>query len=282
LAESPTILVIEDNPDAAATMRDFLELSGYRVELAATGTHGLLRAQLSHVGIVSVDIGLPGMSGIEVARQVKSMHPQKEIFFVSSYAYHSVYKQLEAAGVESCKYFQKPVDPQNLRDYIGSCIERYLSPKDVFAAEIQLDHIDLALYLALRQHPALLKTLDWRKFEILLADILETFGYEVELMQGTKDGGVDIFALRKDGDLGSHRYLVQAKRWNRKVGVEPVQRLLFQHTHRKATKSCLATTAEFTQGAWSLAGEYKWQLELRDYNGLREWVEKAIKKKRGS
>jgi len=278
----PAILVVEDHPDTAEAMKELLERSGYQIELALNGTDGLLKAQLGHIGIISLDIGMPGLDGIEVARRVKKLYPQKEVFFVAPYSRQGMLEQLKAAGVENCAYFQKPVSLERLLEHLKECVDRYLLWRRTFAADIQLDPIDLALYRALRQHPALLKTLDWRKFEELLADILETFGYEVELMQGTKDGGVDIFALRKDGDLGSHRYLVQAKRWRRKVGVEPVQRLLFQHTHHKPTKSCLATTAEFTRGAWSLADEYQWQLELRDYNGLREWIEKAIKKKCGT
>jgi hypothetical protein len=139
---------------------------------------------------------------------------------------------------------------------------------------VRLDLIDIALYRALSEHPELLKTLDWRVFEELLADILKSFGYVVELQRGTKDGGVDIFALRSD-QLGEHRYLLQAKRWTNRVGVEPVRQLLFLHNHHRATKSCLATTSVFTNGAWDLASQYKWQLELRDFDGIREWLARA-------
>lgn len=145
---------------------------------------------------------------------------------------------------------------------------------------VRLDLIDLALYRALTAHPELLKTLDWRTFERLLADILETFGYVVELQRGTKDGGVDIFALRSD-HFGQHRYMIQAKRWTNRVGVEPVRQLLFLQGHHHATKSCLATTSAFTEGAWDLAAQYRWQLELRDFDGIREWVTNAGRLKTG-
>jgi hypothetical protein len=135
-----------------------------------------------------------------------------------------------------------------------------------------LETIDPALYRALMEHPELLRSLDWRVFERLLADLLERSGYEVELQRGTKDGGVDVFAIKRSGVFGPERYLLQAKRWQHGVGVEPVRQLAFLHAHHRMTKSCLATTSRFTKGAWELASQYQWQLELRDYDGIRNWL----------
>lgn len=137
---------------------------------------------------------------------------------------------------------------------------------------IRLNIIDPNFYNVLLANPHLLKTLNWRVFEEMLADVLVTFGYEIELQKGSKDGGVDIFALKRDSDFGTHRYIIQAKRYKNKIGVEPVRQLLFLNDHYKATKSCLATTATFTRGAWQLAEQYKWRLELKDMEGIIEWA----------
>ena len=142
---------------------------------------------------------------------------------------------------------------------------------------IRLDVIDLALYKALSQHPELLRSLHWRTFENLLADILASFGYEIELQRGTKDGGVDLFAVKRTDPFGPQRFLLQAKRWSHKVDVEPVRQLAFLHMHERMTKSCLATTASFTRGAWQLASQYRWQLELRDFVGIQDWINQAAK-----
>jgi restriction system protein len=101
---------------------------------------------------------------------------------------------------------------------------------------------------------------------------LERSGYEVELQRGTKDGGVDLFAIKYTGVFGRERYLLQAKRWKNTVGIEPVRQLAFLHHDLRMTKSCLATTSTFTKGAWALAEQYEWQLELRDFEGLQPWV----------
>jgi restriction endonuclease Mrr len=143
---------------------------------------------------------------------------------------------------------------------------------------IRLNVIDLALYKALKSNPELLYTLEWRVFERMLADMLERFGFEVELQRGTKDGGVDLFAVKRKGLMGAERFLLQAKRWKHNVGVEPIRQLAFLHQHHRVTKSCLATTATFTKGAWELGRQYAWQLELRDHEGLQEWISSVVDK----
>lgn len=136
--------------------------------------------------------------------------------------------------------------------------------------------VDPNLLRAMQEHPELLRSLDWRVFERVLAEILERLGFEIELQRGTKDGGIDIFALRADSPFGAHRYIIQAKKWAGRVGIEPVRELLFLQEHHRVSKGCLATTATFSRGAWRLANEYRWRLELRDLGGLKEWLDLAV------
>ena len=137
---------------------------------------------------------------------------------------------------------------------------------------ITLDLCDLSVIDAIGRNPTLLRTLNWRAFERLLARVLEELGYAIELQRGTKDGGIDIFALKTDTPFGPHRYIIQAKRWANTVGVEAVRELLFLRRHFNVTKACLATTSKFSRGAWQLAREYRWELELRDFESLQEWL----------
>lgn len=140
-----------------------------------------------------------------------------------------------------------------------------------------LDIIDVNLYNSIISNPQLLTSLNWRTFERLLADILEKFEYEIELLKGTKDGGIDIIAIKNQTPFGLNRYLIQAKQWKHKIGVEPVRSLIWAHNEYRATKSCLATTSVFTKGAWDLANKYKWQIELKDYDKILEWIKMANK-----
>lgn len=141
-----------------------------------------------------------------------------------------------------------------------------------------VNYFDPTIYEVIKKDPNLLKSLDWRLFEEMLADMLRRFKYSVELTQPTKDGGIDIIAIKKDENFGEHKYLLQAKRYSDAVQVSPVRELLFLHDEYNATKSCLATTATFTSGAWKLADKYKWKMELKDQQGILSWINKITAK----
>ena len=65
------VLVIEDNPDGREMLRLLLELKGHRVEVAGDGLRGLQKALAWSPQVAVVDIGLPGLDGYQVARQVR-------------------------------------------------------------------------------------------------------------------------------------------------------------------------------------------------------------------
>ena len=66
------VLVIEDNVDAAETLRQVLELNDQEVAVAHDGLEGLEKARALKPDVVLCDIGLPGLSGYEVARRIRS------------------------------------------------------------------------------------------------------------------------------------------------------------------------------------------------------------------
>jgi len=65
------VLIIEDNLDAAESLREALELGEHEVEVAYGGLEGIERARSFHPDVVLCDIGLPGMDGYDVARAVR-------------------------------------------------------------------------------------------------------------------------------------------------------------------------------------------------------------------
>jgi PAS domain S-box-containing protein len=66
------VLVIEDNVDAAESLKDVLEFHEHTVELAFTGPEGIEKARAFQPDVVLCDIGLPGMDGYEVARAMRA------------------------------------------------------------------------------------------------------------------------------------------------------------------------------------------------------------------
>jgi two-component system, chemotaxis family, CheB/CheR fusion protein len=66
------VLVIEDNLDAAETLKEVLELGGHDVAVAHDGAEGVARARALKPEVVLCDIGLPGLDGYEVARRIRA------------------------------------------------------------------------------------------------------------------------------------------------------------------------------------------------------------------
>jgi DNA-binding response OmpR family regulator len=67
-----SILVVDDNTSGAQTLRMLLELDGYDVEVAGCGGDALRQFQQVNPSIILLDIGLPDMSGYDVARQIRA------------------------------------------------------------------------------------------------------------------------------------------------------------------------------------------------------------------
>jgi len=81
------VLVIEDNADAADSLREALVLSGHAVEVAYDGTDGLAKAHSFKPEMVLCDIGLPGMDGYQVARSIRADPSLRSTFLVALTGY---------------------------------------------------------------------------------------------------------------------------------------------------------------------------------------------------
>jgi signal transduction histidine kinase/CheY-like chemotaxis protein len=118
--EPRRILVVEDNPDAAESLRDFLELSGHEVELASSGLDGVEAARQFHPEIVLCDLGLPGMDGFEVAAELRRdpTTASARLIAVTGYGREEDRRRSKAAGFDL--HLTKPVDPAWLRQLLQS------------------------------------------------------------------------------------------------------------------------------------------------------------------
>lgn len=78
-SEELTILVIEDDDSVRQTLNDILTLNGYSVTLAKDGTTGLASARSSPPALILSDIGLPGLSGLDLLRSIQEDHELRSI-----------------------------------------------------------------------------------------------------------------------------------------------------------------------------------------------------------
>lgn len=140
---------------------------------------------------------------------------------------------------------------------------------------------ELKQYFA--KHPERLFDISPRNFELLIAEILKDFGFEVELTPITRDGGKDIYAYLRSR-IASFLMYVECKKWssNRPVGIEVVQRLYGVQQSNQVNKSMIVTTSFFTKPAVEECRRYKNLMDLKDYNDLKEWLESYNEPKKPS
>ena len=108
------VLIVEDNADAADTLRELLELDGHLVEVAYTGPAGVEAAFRFAPQVVLCDIGLPGLDGYEVAKRVRSdpATAGARLIAVTGYSGAEDRERSRAAGFE--EHLGKPIDLDRL------------------------------------------------------------------------------------------------------------------------------------------------------------------------
>jgi len=107
------VLVIEDNPDVLAALRSKLELDGHTVSTAADGVEGLTRLLRQQPEVSIVDIGLPGLTGYEIARHARAAGYAGRLIALSGYGQERDRSDALVAGFDG--YLVKPVDRVQLR-----------------------------------------------------------------------------------------------------------------------------------------------------------------------
>jgi PAS domain S-box-containing protein len=108
------VLIIEDNVDAADSLRELLELHLHQAAVAYNGPDGIAKARDFHPDIVLCDIGLPGMDGYEVAAAFRSDEELRGAYLValSGYAQPEDLRRAEESGFQ--RHVAKPPDPGEL------------------------------------------------------------------------------------------------------------------------------------------------------------------------
>jgi len=108
------VLVIEDNMDAAESLRDLLQLNEHTVEVAFTGPEGIEKARGFSPEVVLCDIGLPGMDGYEVARVMRRDPTLRTVRLVALTGYAAPEDVARAQDAGFDDHLPKPPSPDRL------------------------------------------------------------------------------------------------------------------------------------------------------------------------
>ncbi len=115
------ILVVDDEP----SMREFLEImlsqEGYQVTTASTGEEGLKTYRNTEPDLVLTDVRMPGMSGLDLIREIHNVDPSVPIIAITAYA--SADDALRAVREGAYDYLSKPFQVEDLRIIIRNALE---------------------------------------------------------------------------------------------------------------------------------------------------------------
>ncbi len=122
------VLIAEDNRDAAESLRMLLQLSGHLVAVAHTGPAAVDEARRFRPDVVLCDIGLPGMSGYEVARRLRREEGLETVRLIAVTGYGTDEDRDHAVAAGFDRHLRKPVEPGVLMDEFAGMLAARVAP----------------------------------------------------------------------------------------------------------------------------------------------------------
>ena len=118
MTEKPRILIVDDDPMMARTVRDILRLKGHEAEVAHSGPEALDKVRREDYDCVLSDIKMPGLDGVELYRAIKARQPDLPVVLMTAYAHDELVREGLEEGVIAV--LPKPLDLDLLLDFIAS------------------------------------------------------------------------------------------------------------------------------------------------------------------
>lgn len=116
------ILIVEDEEAIADLEKDYLELSGFEVEVANDGETGLLKALKEDYSLFILDLMLPGVDGFEICRKIRD---EKNTPIIMVSAKKDDIDKIRGLGLGADDYMTKPFSPSELVARVKAHLARY-------------------------------------------------------------------------------------------------------------------------------------------------------------
>jgi DNA-binding response OmpR family regulator len=121
-----SILMVEDGQRVGEFVARFLQKEGYEVMCASSGEEGLRLFRDTPPDVVLLDLVLPGISGLEVLRQIKLVNPAVPVIMVTAHA--TVAIAVEAMRLGALDFLAKPIDLEALCAMLNKALSLATAP----------------------------------------------------------------------------------------------------------------------------------------------------------
>lgn len=119
----PRILLVDDSKFLADILATFFNLEGFSARAAYGGKEAMEAVRLEVPDIAFIDISMPDVSGLEVARHIRSTQPPAVPLLVALTGWDETSDRQAAIDAGFDHFLQKPVDPRSLRVFMGGLLD---------------------------------------------------------------------------------------------------------------------------------------------------------------
>jgi DNA-binding NtrC family response regulator len=116
-----TILIVDDELGPRESLRMILK-PHYNVHPAADGKEALNVLQKEKIDVVTLDLKMPGLSGLDTLREIRRFYPDVEVVVITAYGSPQNVKEANRYGSRS--FICKPFNPMELLNYLNNLFER--------------------------------------------------------------------------------------------------------------------------------------------------------------
>ena len=183
MAETATLLVADDDPAVRQSLERTLEREGYTVVLAPDGQAAIDRLRGGGIDLVLSDLKMPGLNGLELLREVKTVSPDLDVIMLT--AFGTVEEAVRAMKDGAVDFLTKPFQRAQLVRVIRKALERRALIQENKALQQRLDAL-LGQGAAIGVSPA------WRRMMTLVTQVANSSA--TVLIHGESGTGKELIA----------------------------------------------------------------------------------------
>ena len=117
-----TVLIADDDPSIRKALERYFKAKGFMPIVAADGTEALKRVEQYEIEVALLDVNMPGLSGIDVLRQLRTDHPDIAVLLVTGVA--EIDLAVEAMKIGAYDYITKPFNLDGLGDRVNKALKQ--------------------------------------------------------------------------------------------------------------------------------------------------------------
>ncbi|MBI3867241.1 MAG: response regulator [Verrucomicrobia bacterium] len=196
--DSINLLLVDDQPRNLDVLETILEAPGYRFVRATSGEGALLALMQDEFAAIVLDIQMPGMSGLELARLIKQRKRNQHIpiLFLTAHFMDDT-DILEGYGVGAVDYLTKPVNPQILRSKVGVFVELFRATRSLARTNSALE----SEVLQRREAQEALRRVNGELETRVQQRTAQLSRSEEQFRRAVNDGPTPVIILAQDGQV---------------------------------------------------------------------------------